>query len=116
MIHLTRSSSDSGSASPDRIYDMLVARAPANVTLQLVADRPLVRFTMAPGDVDPHHHHPRRAKAALQGVVLAESGLHGMKILPDLRQALDRVDCDAITLDGQDRARFHCVPRKVHGA
>ena len=55
------------------------------------------------------HRHPRRAEAALQGVVFDEGGLHRMK-LAAARQALDRRHGARPDLDRQGHARADGCP------
>ena len=60
---------------------------------------------VATDDLDPHHHHPRRAKAALQPVIFLERGLHRMERIP-AGQPLDRRHRRAVERDREHGARF----------
>src|SRR5690606_5018567 len=69
-----------GGARLDRLHDVVVAGAAADVALELVADRVLVEALAEPvHHVDRGHDHARRAEAALEAVVLVESLLHRMQ-------------------------------------
>ena len=83
----------------DRLDDVVVAGAAADIALELLADRVLVEVVaLAIDDVDRRHDHARRAEAALQAVMLAERLLHRMQ-LAALRQALDRRDIGALACE-----------------
>src|SRR6266850_2929 len=54
----------------DRLHDVVVTRAPAEVALELVADLLLRRLRVALEDLGGRHDHARRAEAALEAVLL----------------------------------------------
>src|ERR1700760_362808 len=76
-------------AGGDRLHDVLVAGAAAEITLELLADRMLGQImALAMDQVDRGHDHARRAEAALQTVMLAERLLHRMQRRAVGREAL----------------------------
>jgi hypothetical protein len=88
----------------NRLDDIMVARATADVAFQAVADVTFAELSGAfMNQVDPAHDHARRTKAALQTVMLPEHRLQGMK--------LAIVGCHPF--DGRDRAaaRLPCKHR-----
>jgi hypothetical protein len=101
--------------SPDRVDDVLVAGAPAEITLEPGADAFLRRLRFTPEQFQRAHDHSRGAETALQGVMLAECGLQRMLGITWLTQALDRVDRCSVRLNGQDSARLHGAAIEVHG-
>src|SRR5262249_38719700 len=86
--------------------DVVVARAPAQVAFQLVADLVLGRLGVALEDLARGHDHAGRAEPALQPVLLPEALLDGME-LTILGEALDGGDVRAVRLHGEERARLH---------
>src|SRR5215831_7006108 len=102
--------------SPDRVDDVLIAGAPAEITLEPGTDAFLRRLRFTPEQFQRAHDHSRGAEPALQGVMLAEGGLQRMLGITRLAQALDRVDRRSVRLNGQDRARLHGAAVEVHGA
>src|SRR5271166_2771326 len=88
----------------DRFHDVVVAGAAADVALEPVADRSLVKIrALAIDEVDRGHDHARRAEAALQAVVVLEGLLHRMQ-LAALSQALDCRDVRPLAARGEDCA------------
>src|SRR5579871_766881 len=66
-------------ARGDRLDDVVVAGAAADIAFELFADGVLVELVaLAAHDVDRGHDHSGRAVAALQAVILAERFLHRM--------------------------------------
>src|SRR5262245_13038973 len=64
-------------AGGDRLHDVVVAGAAADVALELLADGLVVEaVALALHHVDRRHDHARRAEAALQAVIVAERFLH----------------------------------------
>jgi hypothetical protein len=63
---------------PDRLDDVLIASAPAEITLEPGADAFLGRLRLAPEQFQRAHDHSRGAETALQGVMLAERRLQRM--------------------------------------
>src|SRR5438270_2793512 len=65
----------------DRLDDVVVAGAAADIAFELVADRRLVELiALAIDHVDGGHDHARRAIATLQAVVVLERLLHRMQL------------------------------------
>src|SRR5262245_54009693 len=91
-------------AGGDRLHDVVVARAAADIALELLADRLVVEIAALAADhIDRGHDHAGRAETALQAVILAEGLLHRMQ-LAVLREPLDRGDVRALDLPGEDGA------------
>ena len=99
----------------DRLDDVVVPRAAAEVPLEALADRGLVGRGAAVDEADRREHHPRRAVAALQRVVIVERLLYGMELAVP-REPLDRRDLHAVGLDAEHRARLHRLAVHEHGA
>jgi hypothetical protein len=78
--------------SPDRVDDVLIASAPAEIALEPGADSFLGRLWLTPKQFQRAHDHARGAESALQGVMLAKRGLQRMLGITWLAQALDRID------------------------
>src|SRR5258706_29781 len=77
-------------ARGDRLHDVVVAGAAADVAFELVPDGLVVeRVALAGHHVDRGHDHAGGAEAALQAVILAERFLHRVQ-LAVLGEALDR--------------------------
>src|SRR5205809_3493027 len=92
----------------DRLDDVVVAGAAAEIALKLVADGVVVEVVpLTVDDVDGRHDHARRAVAALQAVVLAKSFLHRMQRAVRFGQALNRGDVGAIELPSEHGAGLH---------
>src|SRR5690606_37388963 len=89
----------------DRLHDVLVASAAAEVALQPVANLLFGRIRVALEQVGRGHDHAGRAVAALQAVLLPEAFLDRVQ-LAVLGHALDRRDLSTISLDRQDGARL----------
>src|SRR6266852_6401353 len=77
----------------DRVDDLRVAGAPAEVALERAADLVARRRRMSLEERDRRQQHPRRAEAALHGAVTKKRVLQRMK----LSAALE-------TADGHDRS------------
>src|SRR5215469_5251848 len=101
---------------PDRVHDVLIASAPAEITLEPGTDAFLRRLRFPPEQFQRAHDHSRGAKTALQGVMLAKRGLQRMLGITWLAQALDRIDRCSVRLNGQDRARLHGAAVEMHSA
>src|SRR5215470_185152 len=93
----------------DSLDDVDVAGAAAEVARDRLADLLLARVLVPLEQRDARHHHPRRAVAALQAVLLGEALLDGVQ-LTALLEAFDRPDLAAVGLDGEDGARLHRLP------
>src|SRR5690349_21546395 len=65
----------------DRLHDVMVAGATAQIAVELVTDGLVVEIVaLAIHHVDRSHDHARRTEAALQAVMLAEGFLHRMQL------------------------------------
>ena len=65
----------------DCFYDVVVARAAANVTLELVADGFFIECVVAINHVNRADDHAWRTKSALQPMILAKCFLHGVQLV-----------------------------------
>src|SRR2546422_5734390 len=81
----------------DGLHDVHVAGAAAEVPRDRLADLQLGRRRVVGQERDRGHHHPRRAEAALQAVLLMEALLHRME-LAALLETFDRADAGLIRL------------------
>src|SRR5579864_3608669 len=74
-------------AGGDRLDDIVIAGAAADIALELLADGVVVEVvTFAADHIDRGHDHAWRAVAALQTVVLAKRLLHRMQLRLRRRQ------------------------------
>src|SRR5271166_2016127 len=65
----------------DRLDDVVVTGAAADVAFEPMADRGFVEVrALAVDEVDGRHDHPRRAEAALEAVIVLERLLHRMQL------------------------------------
>src|SRR6185312_8748290 len=77
-------------ASRNRLHDVVVAGATAQVAVELVANRLLVQImALPPHHIDGGHHHAGGAEAALQTVILTERLLHRVQRPVGRSQPLD---------------------------
>src|SRR5664279_4398718 len=102
-------------AELDRLDDVVVAGAAADVAVEALADLLLARLRVVGEQLHRRHHHARRAEAALQAVALAKRRLHRMQ-LAVLGEPFDRRDGAALHLRREHRARLDRAPVHVHGA
>ena len=79
------------SAQLNGLDDILVARAAAQIALELLANFRLARVGTSGAQIHRAHDHAGRAKAALQAVALFEGGLHGVQGAIGLGQTFDGV-------------------------
>src|SRR6478752_986931 len=94
-------------AGRDRLDDVVVAGATAEIALELVANGGIVELVSFPvHHIHGGHDHPGGAIAALQAVVLAEGLLHGMQRSARLGQALDGGDVGVLELPNEYSAGF----------
>src|SRR5262249_36144857 len=89
----------------NRFHDVDVAGAAAQVAGDRLPNFGLGRVRVASQEGDARHHHPRRAVAALQAVLLPEAFLDRME-LAAFFQSLDRADGAAVGLYRQHGARL----------
>jgi len=99
----------------DRIEDLDVARAHAEVPGQAPADLLFGRIEGARQQRMGREHHAGGAVAALEAVLGDERLLNRME-RPVLRQSLDRQDLAAIRLHSEDQARLHQQSIEKDGA
>src|SRR5882724_10934741 len=86
-------------AGRNRLDDVVVAGATAEITFELVPNGGIVEIVaLAVNHVDRSHDHAGRAIAALQPVVLAERLLHGMQRPVRISEALDGQNVRALDL------------------
>src|SRR5919106_1128622 len=87
----------------DRLDDVHIARAAADVPLDRTADLVLRRLRIVVEQVLRAHQHPGRAVAALERVVIREGLLERME-LAARRERLDGLDGRPVGLDGGQHA------------
>src|SRR3979490_1845131 len=80
-------------ARRDRLDDVLVAGAAAEIAFELLADGVVAEVVaLAVDDVDRGHDHARGAEAALQAVMFAASLMHWIKRPALNRRALETLE------------------------
>jgi len=99
----------------NRIHNVRVARAPAQVALEAVRNFLPCRFGIALEQLDPGHDHSGRAVAALQSVALPKPLLDRVQ-LAVARQSFDSGDLCTISLNGEYRAGLNCLALHQDGA
>src|SRR5437870_13357240 len=99
----------------DGLDDVRVPGAAAEVAADGLADLRLGGILVAGEQGAARDHHPRRAVAALQPVLLPERLLDRVQ-LAVLFQAFHRGDLRALGLDREDRARLHRIAVEQHRA
>src|SRR5271163_241716 len=88
----------------DRLDDVVIAGAAADVAFEPVADRGFVEMrALAIDEVDCGHDHARRAKPALQAVIVLERLLHRVQLAAG-GEALDRRHLGVLAARGQNGA------------
>src|SRR5665213_94669 len=92
----------------DRLDDVVIAGAAAEIALEPFADFRLGRLLVVLHQIERAHHHAGGAEAALQSVMLAEGRLHRMQLVA-LSDALDGDDVGAVALHGEDGAALDAV-------
>jgi hypothetical protein len=100
----------------DRVDDVLVAGAAAEVAVEAVADFVVCRVRVALDDLFGNHDHAGGAEAALEGVLGPESFLHGVELAFGGGEAFDGEDACAIGLDGKHAAAFDGFAVEFDGA
>src|SRR6185503_3017352 len=94
-----------GLAELDRLDDVVVAGAAADVAVEALADVLLAGLRVVGEELHRRHHHPRRAETALETVTLAKRRLHRVQLAVS-REAFDRRHLAPLHLCGEDRARL----------
>src|SRR5438552_5005217 len=90
----------------DRLHDIRVARASAQVTGDRAADLFLRWMRIFLEQRDGAHHHSGRAEAALEAMLFDEALLNRMELAIGL-EAFDRPQFSTVCLHCEDRAGFH---------
>src|SRR5207245_3620475 len=98
----------------DRLDDVLVAGAAAEVPLDPQPDLLLGWLRIAFQQLLGRHDHARRAVAALQAMLVPEGLLQRVQLAPH-GQALDGRDLGAVGLHGKDGARLDAVAVHLDG-
>src|SRR5262249_12989699 len=99
----------------DRLDDVVVAGAPAEVPFERLANLVVGRVRVPCQDLGRGHDHPGGAVAALEGVVLVKRALKRVQ-LAVLREALDRLHLKAVGLEGEHRAGLDRPAVEANGA
>ena len=110
-----RASRPCGHGRSDRLDDVHVAGAAADVPRDRPAHVVVGRGRVLLDERDADEHHPRRAEPALQTVLLLERGLDRMQRTVAL-QPFDGGDRSAVGLHREHRARLHRRAVEQHGA
>src|SRR6266849_424352 len=99
----------------NRAHDVAVAGTAADIAGEAVADFALGRVRVLLEQVADSHDHPRRAEAALQGVVLMEGRLNRMQCAAG-RETFDRRDPGSVGHHSENRAGFDGLSIDIDGA
>src|SRR5262245_58185798 len=100
----------------DRLDDELVAGAAAEVAGDAVPDLLLAGLGVVLQQLERRQHHPGRAVAALQALVLDEGLLHRVQLVSPRADPFDRRDLLPVDVGGEDAARLHRLAVQHHGA
>src|SRR5215831_19309607 len=101
----------------DRVDDLGIGGAAAEIAGQIVPDLLLVRIGMGVEQLCRHQHEARRAVSALEGAGLDEGLLHGAEIERlRIRERLDRPHLGAVDERGQVEAAGNGRAVHQHGA
>ena len=104
-------------AGGDRLDDVVIAGAAADIAFELLADGAVVEIVaLAAHDIDRGHDHAGRAIAALQPVIFAERFLHRMQRAVGRRRSLDGQHVGALELQREHGAGFHRLAVDMHDA
>src|SRR6266498_4249101 len=98
----------------DRLDDVHVAGAPADVALNRLPNLLFTRLRMDAQERGRAYQHPRGAVAALEGVVIGERLLQRRE-LAVLGESLDGLDLCTVGLDRQQHAALHEEAVHEHG-
>src|SRR3989442_4423089 len=99
----------------DRLDDVHVARAAAEVARDRLPDLELARVRVRRDERRRRHHHSRRAEAALDTVLLVEAFMHRVQ-LAILLEAFDGRNGGPVRLNREEGARLHGAAIEEHGA
>src|SRR5262249_15725680 len=101
----------------DRVDDLGIGGAAAEITREVVPNLLLVRIGMRLQQLRRHQHEARRAVRALEGAGLDEGFLHGIEIeLVGVRERFDRPHLGAVDEGGQVEAAGDGHAVHQHGA
>src|SRR6476620_1341056 len=100
----------------DRLDDVLVSGAPAEVPLEGLADLRLGWRRVLLKEAGGRHQHARCAVPALEAVVAMERVLERVQGPVRPGQSLDRRDLSTVRLDGEERAGLHGLAVEVDRA
>src|SRR5216684_5549557 len=104
-------------ARRDRLDDVLVAGAAAEIAFELLADGVVAEVVaLALDDVDRGHDHAGGAEAALQTVMLAERFLHRMQRRAVGGEALDGLDLVPVSHHRERGAGLDSLAVEMHDA
>src|SRR5215472_14015769 len=104
-------------AGGDRLDDVLITGAAAEIAFELLANDLFGEIvTLAVNHVDRGHDHARRAKAALQPVMLAEGFLHWMQRRAIRREPFDGLDLMAVGHHHEGGTGFDRLAVEMHDA
>ena len=99
----------------NRAHDVAVAGTAADIAGEVVADFALGRVRVLLEQVADSHDHPRRAEAALQGVVLMKGRLNRMQCAA-WRETFDRRDRGSVGHHSENRTGFDGLSIDIDGA
>src|SRR4029079_17648548 len=101
----------------DGFDDVVVARTPTNISVELLADRVLIEIVAAPPyDIEGCHDHPGSTESTLKRVMFAERFLHRMQRAVRLCETFDCGDLGAFALQSEGGARLGRNPINVNDA
>src|SRR6185369_7404068 len=92
--------------SPNRIHDVLISRATAQIAFDAMADLRVRGIRVAIQNLLRRHNHARCTETALRAMLVPESFLHAVQFAV-LRQALDGSEGRAIRLHREHAATLH---------
>ena len=98
----------------DRLDDVVIPGATADVALKVVANLMFAGLRIFRQKRCCRHHHARRAKAALQPVMILKRLLDHPKRPVRIRHTLDRADIRPSHVLRKDRAAFHQLAIHMH--
>src|SRR6516164_4939799 len=101
----------------DRVHDLGIGGAAAEIAREIVPDLILIRIGMCREQLRRHQHEARRAVSALERTGLDERLLHGIEIVRvRVRERLDRAHLGAVDERGQVEAAGDGRAVHQHGA
>src|SRR5690606_31863783 len=100
----------------DRPDDVVITRAAAEIALEILADLLLARVRVVLEQRRRAHHHPRRAVAALEAVMILERLLDHAERSVGIGHSLDRAHLRPFAVEREDRAGLHRLAIEMHRA